>query len=156
MPESLVTTERSVFLSMSLMLTATPGTTAPVGSVTLPVTSAELVAWPHASDAYIRPVDKASPLRRDSVFMVPSRKCLQLYGRCQTMSSDACMFLVCFAYCTWVTFGCANRLHVYRPDALFQDRRGFGTNCRTGHPAGAFFEAVGPIGVEVGDRVSCP
>src|SRR4051812_16993300 len=118
--------ERSVFLSMSLMVTTTPGTTAPVGSVTLPVTSAELVAWPHASDAHIRPVDKASPLHRDSVFMVPSRKRLQVYGGSKMMSSvQYVLSLFAHLYLGW-RWQCANRLHLYSPTHYLKAGGGMG------------------------------
>ena len=64
----------SVFLSMSLTVTFTPGTTAPEGSVTLPVTSAELVACPQTTTGYkqIMQADNGSSFRNNRDFMVPS------------------------------------------------------------------------------------
>src|SRR5690349_21498298 len=90
-PAPFVSSERSVFLSMSLMVTDTPGITAPVGSVTLPVTSAELVAWLHAMPEYTQrmPLYKASPLHREDLFIVPLLESgfnsIQVF---ETMSSD--------------------------------------------------------------------
>src|SRR5438309_9409920 len=92
MPEAFVMNVRSTFLSRSRTVTAASGTTAPDGSVTLPVTSAEFVAWAHvvAGSIAAMQAQKASILPRDCVdiLSVSLPKALASYERFRPESTQ--------------------------------------------------------------------